>query len=72
MIDRAIVLNALAHIDTREGAAKPGDSQLNLMGLFVHTGVMELITPGNEGIIANVSFVIGATRLRRLIWRAGG
>ena len=41
-----------------KGAA---DSQRNLTGvLFVHTGVMELMTRGNDGAIANVGFVIGA------------
>jgi hypothetical protein len=29
-------------------------------GLFVHTGVMELMTRGNEGAISNAGFVIGA------------
>jgi hypothetical protein len=32
-------------------------------GLFVHTGVMELMTRGNERAIANVGFVIGADAL---------
>ena len=49
------------HIDTHDGAAKPADSQRNLTGgLFVHTGVMELMTRGNDGAIAIVGFVIGA------------
>jgi len=44
-----------------KGAAKAADSQRNLTGgLFVHTGVMELMTRGNDGAIANVGFVIGA------------
>ena len=32
-------------------------------GLFVHTGVMELMTRGNERAIANVGFVIEADAL---------
>ena len=47
-------------VNTYEGAAKPTAVSEISPGLFVHAGVMELMTRGNEGAIANVGFVIGA------------
>src|ERR1700738_4742243 len=35
-------------------------SEISPGGLFVHTGVMELMTRRNDGAIANVGSVIGA------------
>jgi hypothetical protein len=68
MIHRAIILAAiLAAFGMRAAPtvtkAQQSHSQRNLAGLFVHTGVMELMTRGNERAIANVGFVIEADAL---------
>jgi hypothetical protein len=59
MIHLCRVRNA-RHIDSHEGAAKPADRQRNLTGLFVHTGVMELVTRGNKGALPVLVFAIRA------------
>src|ERR1700687_3103061 len=68
MIHRAIILAAILAAFGMLAAptvtkAQQSHSQRNLAGLFVHTGVMELMTRGNERAIANVGFVIEADAL---------
>ena len=63
MIHRAIILAAFGMLATSH-LTKAQQSPLTVSeispGLFVHTGVMELMTRGNEGAISNAGFVIGA------------
>ena len=63
MIHRAIILAAFGMLATST-LTTAQQSPLTVSeispGLFVHTGVMELMTRGNDGAIANVGFVIGA------------
>jgi hypothetical protein len=62
MIHRAIILSrseCLPHRYSRRVQRPLTVSEIS-PGLFVHTGVMELMTRENEETIANVGFVIGA------------
>jgi hypothetical protein len=59
-------------VNTYEGAAKPTAVSEISPGLFVHAGVMELRTRGNEGAIANVGFASEPMRLRRFKYVPNG
>jgi hypothetical protein len=67
MIHLCRVRNA-RHIDSHEGAAKPADRQRNLTGLFVHTGVMELVARGNKGALPVLVSSSGRLRLRAAVF----
>src|SRR5216684_4246501 len=63
MIHRAIILAAsgmLAASTLTKAKQSPRTVSEISPGLFVHTGVMELMTRGNEGATAKIGFVIGA------------
>src|SRR5450432_806135 len=52
-VRNAWCINALA------GAAKPAGGRRIAPGVFVHTGLTALMTPENEGAIANIGFIVG-------------
>jgi hypothetical protein len=63
MIPRVLFLprsECLPHRPSRTRSKGPLTVSKISPGLFVHAGVMELMTRGNEGAFANVGFVIGA------------
>jgi hypothetical protein len=67
MIHLCRVRNA-RHIDSYQGTAKPADRQRNLTGLFVHTGVMELMARINKGPLPMLVSSSGRMRLRAAVF----
>jgi quinoprotein relay system zinc metallohydrolase 2 len=62
MIHRSIILAALAMLGApalAQEEQRPLPVSEITPGLFVHTGATALMTPENEGAIANIGFVIG-------------